>query len=193
MHRRPFGFLAFVAAIPVIALVSAACGSGGGGATASSGSPTTTAGAPPTTANGQPATIGVASTKLGQILVDSQGRTLYLFKKDTTATSTCSGACAAAWPPIRATGQPTAGTGVNASLLGTSPRSDGEPQVTYNGHPVYLFVKDEKPGDTNGEEVTAFGAEWDAVTPAGNAAEPPDSDSASATTSAASASGSNRY
>jgi predicted lipoprotein with Yx(FWY)xxD motif len=135
--------------------------------------------------------VSVANSKLGQILVDSQGRTLYLFKKDTTATSTCSGACAAAWPPIRATGQPTAGTGVKASLLGTSPRTDGDPQVTYNGHPVYLFVKDQKPGDTTGEEVTAFGGEWDAVTPAGNAAEPSasDSGSSSATTSSGSSSG----
>jgi predicted lipoprotein with Yx(FWY)xxD motif len=185
MHRRPFGFVAFAAAIPVIALVSAACGSGGG-ASASSGSPTTTAATPATTGNGQPATVSVADSKLGQILVDSQGRTLYLFKKDTSPTSTCSGACAAAWPPIRATGQPTAGTGVNASLLGTSPRTDGEPQVTYNGHPVYLFVKDQKAGDTTGEEVTAFGGQWDAVTPAGNAAEPAGSDSTSATTSGSS-------
>jgi predicted lipoprotein with Yx(FWY)xxD motif len=190
MHRRPFGFVAFAVAVPVIALVSAACGSSGGGANASSGSPTTTAGAPPTTANGQPATVGVANSKLGQILVDSQGRTLYLFKKDTSATSTCSGACVAAWPPIRATGQPTAGTGVNASLLGTSPRSDGDAQVTYNGHPVYLFVKDQKPGDTNGSGVDAFGGEWDAVTPAGTAAEPAESDSTSATTSSGSSSGS---
>jgi predicted lipoprotein with Yx(FWY)xxD motif len=189
MHGRTRGFLVSAAAIPVIALATAACGSGGGGANASSGSPTTTAGAPATTPNGQPATVGVATGKLGQILVDSQGRTLYLFKNDTSATSTCSGACAAAWPPIRATGQPTAGTGVNASLLGTSPRSDGDPQVTYNGHPVYLFVKDQKPGDTNGEEVTAFGGEWDAVTPAGVAAEPADPASTTPTTSSGSSGG----
>jgi predicted lipoprotein with Yx(FWY)xxD motif len=112
----------------------------------------------------------VGKTGLGTILVDSQGRTLYLFKKDSGTTSACTGACAGAWPPLRANGKPTVGSGVSASKIGTTARSDGKPQVTYNGHPLYLFVKDTKPGDTNGQGVTAFGAGWFALTAAGNQA-----------------------
>jgi hypothetical protein len=100
--------------------------------------------------------------------VDSQGHTLYLFGKDSGTISTCTGACAAAWPPLLATGQPTAGSGANAALLGTTSRSDGGTQVTYNGHPVYLFIKDQSPGDTNGEGKNAFGASWFALSPGGN-------------------------
>jgi predicted lipoprotein with Yx(FWY)xxD motif len=144
----------------LIALAAAACGSGSGGAAASP--------APPKTTTGPPATVGVGKTGLGQILVDSQGRTLYLFQKDTGTTSSCTGACATAWPPVMATGQTTAGSGANAALLGTTARSDGGTQVTYNGHPVYLFSGDHKAGDTNGQGVNAFGASWFALTPAGN-------------------------
>jgi predicted lipoprotein with Yx(FWY)xxD motif len=154
-----------VAAAPLIALTVAACGASGGG---SGASPT-----PPTTPNGQPATVGIASTSLGKILVDSQGRTLYLFQKDSGTTSTCTGACATAWPPLRATGQPAVGSEGNAALLGTTSRSDGGPQVTYNGHPVYLFFQDQKPGDTKGEGVNAFGASWFALSPTGNQVSPP--------------------
>jgi predicted lipoprotein with Yx(FWY)xxD motif len=105
---------------------------------------------------------------LGQILVDSTGRTLYVFKADTGNSSACSGACAVAWPPLRTGGAPAVAGGASAALLGTIPRSDGARQVTYNGHPLYLFVKDLKPGDVNGQGVTAFGAAWFAVSAAGN-------------------------
>jgi predicted lipoprotein with Yx(FWY)xxD motif len=109
----------------------------------------------------------VAQSGLGSILVNSQGLTLYLFQADSGTTSACFGACAAAWPPLRATGQPSAGKGVTASLLGTTPRSDGNPQVTYNGHPLYLYVGDKKAGDTSGQGVTAFGGSWFALSPTG--------------------------
>jgi predicted lipoprotein with Yx(FWY)xxD motif len=148
-----------IAAIPVLALAAAAC-SGGGSATGI---------AAPTTSSGQPVAVGVASTTLGQILVNPNGRTLYLFQGDSGTTSNCSGACASAWPPLRVSSTTSVGTGANASLLGSTPRSDGAPQVTYNGHPVYLFIKDQKAGDTNGQGVTAFGALWYALSPAGNA------------------------
>jgi predicted lipoprotein with Yx(FWY)xxD motif len=105
---------------------------------------------------------------LGQLLVDSRGRTLYLFKKDTGGKSACSGSCAANWPPLLATGRPTAGTGVKASKLATTRRSDGKTQVVYNGHPLYRFIGDGMPGNTNGEGLTAFGARWFVVSPAGN-------------------------
>jgi predicted lipoprotein with Yx(FWY)xxD motif len=121
----------------------------------------------PSTASGAPATVSVAKSGLGNILVNSQGFTLYLFQADSGTTSACFGACATAWPPLRATGQPTAGSGVTASLLGTTPRNDGNPQVTYNGHPLYLYVGDKKAGDTTGQGVTAFGGGWFALTPTG--------------------------
>jgi predicted lipoprotein with Yx(FWY)xxD motif len=134
------------------------------GCTSSNASP---ASAPPSTANGPAATVDVAKTGLGNILVDSHGRTLYLFQKDSGTTSACTGACAAAWPPLRVTSQPTAGSGTTAALVGTTSRSDGNPQVTYNGHPLYLYVGDQKTGDTNGQGITAFGAAWYTLTPAG--------------------------
>ena len=156
-RTRPITFLASAAVVPLVALAVAACG-GGGAATAS----------PPKTSTGASATLGVASSSLGSILVNSTGRTLYLFKADVGAKSACTGACATAWPPLLATGEPTAGTGLTASKLATITRSDGTQQVTYNGHPVYLFIKDKKPGQTTGQGVTAFGAAWYALTPAGN-------------------------
>lgn len=158
-RSRSITFLASAAVIPLVALTIAACG-GGGAATA----------ATPTTSSGAPATVGVASTGLGSILVNSTGRTLYLFKADVGTKSACTGACAAAWPPLLATGKPTAAAGLTASKLGTTTRSGGKQQVTYNGHPLYLFVQDHKPGQTTGQGVTAFGAPWFALTPAGNQA-----------------------
>ena len=101
------------------------------------------------------------------ILVNATRRTLYLFKADAGANSACTGACATAWPPLRANGKPTVGSGARASKLGTTKRSDGKPQVTYNGHPLYGFIKDKKSGETNGEGLSAFGAPWFAVSPAG--------------------------
>jgi predicted lipoprotein with Yx(FWY)xxD motif len=159
-HRRPIAFLATLAALPLTAVVLAGCGGGGGKASAPP--------AAPKTASGGPATVGIANVGLGKILVNSQGRTLYLFQKDSGTASSCSGACAVNWPPLRASGKPTLGSGANSSLVGTTVRSDGEPQVTYNGHPLYLFSGDAKAGDTNGEGVNAFGGLWYAVSPAGN-------------------------
>ena len=113
------------------------------------------------------ATISVQGSSLGQIVVDGNGKTLYLFEADTSKQSTCSGACAQAWPPLTTSGAPNAGGGASASLLSTAARSDGTTQVTYSGHPLYSFTGDTKPGDTNGEGSTAFGAGWDVLTPTG--------------------------
>jgi predicted lipoprotein with Yx(FWY)xxD motif len=112
--------------------------------------------------------VRLANSRLGRILVDSAGRTLYLFKADSRTRSACSGACATAWPPLLVTGKPIAGTGLTASKLGTITRPGGRKQVSYNGHPLYLFIKDKKPGQTTGQGLTAFGAAWFAVSPAGN-------------------------
>jgi predicted lipoprotein with Yx(FWY)xxD motif len=155
-------FLAGAAVIPLTALV-VGCGGGGSSATASAPPKTTSAG----TASTRTATARVTSSRLGKILVNSQGRTLYLFKKDSGKKSACFGQCASFWPPLRTSGKPTAGSGAKSSLLGTIKRSDGKAQVTYNGHPLYTFVMDKKAGDTNGEGVTAFGGKWFAIPPAG--------------------------
>jgi predicted lipoprotein with Yx(FWY)xxD motif len=162
-RRKPITVLAAALAVPLAALTVTACGSSGNNNNA------TAASAPPKAADGQAATIGMASTSLGNVLVDSQGRTIYLFQKDSGTKSACSGGCAAAWPPVRTSGKPTVGTGLTASNVGTTPRSDGKPQVTYNGHPLYLFANDQSAGDTNGQGVNAFGAAWYVVSPAGNA------------------------
>jgi len=153
---RPIGLLA-AAAVPLVALAAAGCGSSNNTATAML-----------KPASGSSATVSVANTGLGKILVDSQGRTLYLFAKDTGTKSTCSGGCATAWPPLRANGKSTAGGGAKASLLGTTPRSDGKPQVTYNGHPLYGYQGDSKPGDTTGQGNPGFGAPWYVLSPTGN-------------------------
>jgi len=117
--------------------------------------------------NGSSATIHATQSKFGRIVVDSRGRTLYLFVKDKHGKSSCSAACAHAWPPLIASGKPHAGAGAKASLLGTTKRTDGRLQVTYNHHPLYTFVKDTEKGQTNGEGVAAFGAKWYLISPAG--------------------------
>jgi predicted lipoprotein with Yx(FWY)xxD motif len=155
MNRTRSFSLIGLAAAAIAALAVAGCGGG-------------TSTPQPKTSTGDAATVGVASTALGNVLVDSQGRTLYLFAKDQRMTSSCSGACATAWPPLRGSDNPVAGTGVKSSLLGTTQRSDGKPQVTYNGHPLYLYVGDQKAGDTSGQGITAFGGGWFALTASGS-------------------------
>jgi predicted lipoprotein with Yx(FWY)xxD motif len=120
---------------------------------------------------GRGASIRTHSSSLGTIVVDTNGRTLYLFVKDKRNKSACSGACASYWPPVLTHGKPIARAGVKASLLGTTRRSDGSMQVTYAGHPLYRFALDTKAGQTKGEGLDDFGGEWDAVTPAGKHAE----------------------
>lgn len=113
--------------------------------------------------------VSTAKTSLGRILVDSSGRTLYLFGKDAKGKSACSGKCASFWPPLIASGTPRAAGGAKASLLGTSKRADGRRQVTYNHHPLYRFAQDAKKGQTHGEGLVAFGGHWYVVSPAGAA------------------------
>jgi predicted lipoprotein with Yx(FWY)xxD motif len=77
--------------------------------------------------------------------------------------SACDGACAAAWPPLLAHGNPRVAGGANLSLLSTIQRTGGARQLAYNGHPLYLYTGDQNPGDVNGQGVTAFGAPWYAL------------------------------
>ena len=115
------------------------------------------------------AAINTGSTKLGTVLVNSKGKTLYLWAHDKGSKSTCSGMCAKYWPPVISSGKPSAKGGVRSSLLATSRRADGRTQVTYKGHPLYTFAGDTKRGDTKGEGLTGFGGRWDPVSPAGRA------------------------
>lgn len=127
----------------------AAAGITTGVATAASKSPT------------KPATVKVRSTKLGKVLTNGSGVTLYLFEADKKGRSACNGRCTANWPPLLTKGKPHAGSGARSSRLGTIRRTDGTTQVTYGGHPVYTFVMDhKKPGSVAGQGVKAFGAEW---------------------------------
>lgn len=153
MFRR--GSLLPLAALPLAASALAGCGGSASRAL-------------PTTNDGRPATVGVAKTDLGDVLVNKHGHTLYLFARDTGTTSSCSGACAVNWPPVRVRSAPVVGNGAHPSEVGTTARPDGKSQLTYNSHPLYTFVNDRKPGDTSGEGVSAFGGSWFAVSPAGD-------------------------
>ena len=117
----------------------------------------------------QGTTVKVTKSHLGKIIVDGRGRTLDLFEKDKRGSgrSTCSGACAAYWPPLLTGAKPVAGTGVKKSLLGVIKRSNGKKQVTYNGHPLYRFVQDTKAGMTKGQDTHFFGGGWYVMSPAG--------------------------
>jgi predicted lipoprotein with Yx(FWY)xxD motif len=149
---------ALVSAALLAALTVAAAGCGG------SNNPSSGTAAPATTAAQKAGgtTVAVASSKLGNILVDGNGRTLYAFTKDKGGQSACSGQCASNWPAL--TGPATAGTGVQASLLSTAMQADGKSQVTYGGKPLYYFAGDAKPGDINGQGV---GNVWFALTAGG--------------------------
>ena len=107
---------------------------------------------------------------IGRYLTDAEGRSLYLFMADSENRSACYDACAQAWPPLISRAAPKAGEGVQQELLGTLRRKDGTEQVTYNGWPLYYFVKDAQPGQTEGQDVEGFGEEWYLVTPAGEVA-----------------------
>ncbi len=113
------------------------------------------------------AMLKVEKTKIGKVVADKRGHTLYMFRADHGTSSACYGKCATFWPPLITAGKPVAGAGVKASLLGTTKRKDGKLQVTYKGHPLYLFLEDKKPGQTVGEGSKAFGAGWYALTPTG--------------------------
>lgn len=163
-HFKPKTIFAGAAVVPLAALVIAGCG---GSSSDHKGTSIPAPSSPPATANAR-ATVTIASTSLGKILVDAQGRSLYLFKKDAGTKSTCSGECATAWPPLIAKGKPTAGGGAQASMLGTVRRDDGSMQVTYHAHPLYLFAGDQQPGQVGGQGSTAFGAPWLALSASGD-------------------------
>jgi predicted lipoprotein with Yx(FWY)xxD motif len=117
-------------------------------------------------AGAEAVTVMTADSDLGTILVDGEGMTLYLFTNDSPGVSTCEGGCLDAWPPLL--GEPEAGAGANADLLGTIERSDGTTQVTYNDWPLYFWAQDSAPGDATGQGVNEV---WWVVSPEGEAIE----------------------
>ena len=129
-------------------------------------------GTPSTSRAPKGALVALRKTTLGSVLVDARGRTLYLFEKDRKGVSACDTACVKFWPPLISRAQPRAGAGVHKSMLGVTKRQDGHRQVTYAGHPLYTFVGDKIPGQTSGEGLTNFGAEWYALAASGRAVEP---------------------
>jgi predicted lipoprotein with Yx(FWY)xxD motif len=172
MHPK----LVLTGGLVAAAFVLAACSTPGAYAVSPNATPSTqptaapvvTAPSPVPSAPAYGTSIGVGSTRLGSVLVDSSGRTVYLFLADSGTTSTCNTAsCVQYWPPVLTTGAPQAGPGVTASLLGTTARSDGSVEVTYAGHPLYYFISDKKAGDVSGQGINAFGAPWYAVSPSG--------------------------
>ena len=147
------------AGLAALTLALAACGApgssyGGGAYGAAPAAPASPS------AVGTAATVDLHGSNLGQILVDAQGRTLYLFEADTAGKSACDGPCAATWPPLLSTGAPQASMGATTSLIGTTTRTDGGTQVTYAGHPLYYFVGDKAAGDITGQDIDQFGAKW---------------------------------
>jgi predicted lipoprotein with Yx(FWY)xxD motif len=179
--KRPLIAPASALAVLAAVLLAAGCGgsanaSGSTSAGTSSGSSASSSGrygsssstpSTSTQAASGVATIAVRTTPLGRILVDGRGMTLYLFEKDTGMMSTCSGSCAKFWPPVTTTRAAKAGSGLDAGKLGTTARTDGETEVTFNGHPLYYYAGDKQPGDTTGQGLNAFGALWYVLSPAG--------------------------
>jgi predicted lipoprotein with Yx(FWY)xxD motif len=124
-------------------------------------------GATTTSAKSKSPTLKLRKTSLGMILVDRRGRTLYEFGHDLKNKSRCSGACASNWPPASSPAKPTVAKGIAKSKLKVIKRANGSRQLSYNGHPLYRFVGDSKAGDTNGENIVAFGGKWDVLSKSG--------------------------
>jgi predicted lipoprotein with Yx(FWY)xxD motif len=168
------GVLALAAVLAIAGCGSSSDSSSSGGAYGGKGgSATETAAAksPPGAESGAAVLTVASAPKVGAILVDAKGFTVYDFHKDKGTTSSCYGGCAGVWPPVLSEGAPTAGEGATASKLGTTKRKDGTTQVTYAGHPLYTYVADKKPGEANGNDFSSFGAQWYALKGSGEEAE----------------------
>jgi predicted lipoprotein with Yx(FWY)xxD motif len=144
-----------LAALLVVAVVA-------GGTLAASASTSTATGA-----KAKSPTLKLRKTGLGTILVDSRGRSLYAFGHDLKDKSRCSGACADNWPPAASPAKPTVAKGIAKSKLKVIKRANGSRQLSFNGHPLYRFIADGAPGDTNGQNIDAFGGIWHVVSKSG--------------------------
>ena len=150
------GLIKVIAVIVLLPLLMAAC----------SEDEPSTGGTEPQPEESADAMVAVEDSDLGQIVVDAEGKTLYVFLADEGSDSTCYDDCEAAWPPLTVDGDPAAGEGIDAALLGTTEREDGSTQVTLDGHPLYYFASDETADDVNGQGV---GDVWYVVSPEGEA------------------------
>jgi predicted lipoprotein with Yx(FWY)xxD motif len=163
-----------VAALATVVLLAAACGTdaveqgGGVGSELVGEQPADEEGSLDAAADvsAGDAHVAVSSSEFGDILVDAEGMTLYLFTQDSDGQSVCEDGCATAWPPLLVDGAPVAGEGVDASLLDTIERSDGSTQVSYAGWPLYTWAQDQHPGDVTGQGVQEV---WFVVSPEGEA------------------------
>jgi predicted lipoprotein with Yx(FWY)xxD motif len=153
----------------------AACGDDDSGVSSATTAPATSSTAASTEAPAREARkrrgtgIKVMRSRYGRMIFDARGRAIYLFTREAGTKSRCYGQCAVAWPPVYTRGRPRALSGVDADLLGTTRRRGGRAQVTYNGHPLYYYVTDTKPGQITCQDITEFGGTWLVVDPQGNA------------------------
>jgi predicted lipoprotein with Yx(FWY)xxD motif len=186
VNSKPILSIALIAA--ALTLAAAGCGSSsdstggayGGESSSSSGgayggkesaATEESAAAPTSGSQGSGAVVTVnVVPKLGKVIVNEDGMTLYDFHKDKGTTSSCYGACAGVWPPLTTEGKPTGAMGVSASKLGTTKRNDGTTQVTFAGHPLYTYTGDSKPGEANGNDLSTYGGQWYALQPNGEEA-----------------------
>ena len=144
-----------VVSVVALAVAIAACGSSSKKTSSSASSSP-----PPASTPSKGVKVVLRKVSFGTVLVGPNSHTVYLFMKDKGTTSQCNGKCATVWTPLTSSGQPQAGPGMKASLLGTSKRSDGQMQVTYGGHPLYFFAQDKRAGDVNGQGFVHFGGTW---------------------------------
>jgi predicted lipoprotein with Yx(FWY)xxD motif len=183
-------WVAVVPGIAASAALLAACGSSSPSGSGAASTPSTSA---PAAASSAPAAVPspstsaaglkTASTAKGTILVTSQGYAVYMFAIDTPTKSNCNAACLKFWPALTGTPSAASGSGLTGKF-GTITGTGGITQATYNGHPLYLFEADKKPGQVNGNGVNTSGGLWYALNPSGNkisttAAKPGSSASAS--------------
>jgi predicted lipoprotein with Yx(FWY)xxD motif len=162
LSRRMMLIVAAVASTGLLVTACSSSSSSSSSAAAPASTPAASSSASPASA-GTTAVLKTEKSSLGTVLANSAGLTVYWFAADHGDTSACTGACAAAWPPV--TGVPQAATGVTLSgKLGTITRAGGVKQATYNGHPLYTYAGDSSPGQVNGNDVDGFGAYWYAIT-----------------------------
>lgn len=154
----------FLLVVPVVALIAAGCGSSSSSTSTSNapGAAKSSYGSSTSSSAGGSSKIATATIKgLGTVLVNSQGRTLYIFKPDNAKKVTCTGQCAAVWPPAKVTGgKPTASGDVKASLLSSDPNPSGGRVATYNGWPLYTYVTDTGAGSARGQALNLNGGLW---------------------------------
>jgi predicted lipoprotein with Yx(FWY)xxD motif len=164
MNKAPF----LLAACLVAAATAVGCGSSSDNASTGNKSAAQAMTAPAAAASGPAVVTTKAANGIGTVLAAADGRTLYLFLADKGKKSTCSGACAAAWPPLTTKGAPTVKGAAKSAAISTTKRADGKKQVTYNGHPLYYYAADKDAGDAYGQGLDQYGAEWYVLSPTGN-------------------------